>query len=881
MPHGFPRAEKPFSRNRGAAFLRSALKNILWGLGILLALVLVLLVALRFMFPPETLKRIVEERLSRATGRTVSVEKAGFTVLRGLSIDASGIRIGEDPRYDSPYFVQAERFYLRLKLLPLLSRRIEVRSLLFVRPEVYLVRDRGGVFNFKSLTGSDTTAAAQTEENASGAGFAFLLAAASVEEARLHYRDLSGETPLVLDAGPLDLQLKLEESRSRLRLAIELKLAGLTTPGTSWGETVQRSLPLKLNLGADVDPSSGAVTIDRLEAELAGVLLEGGGRVSDYRAALPECSLSWKGQIGDLGRAATLLPPGLIDSLGLRITQGELELSGQLNLNPGGQDSLDWSLSADITNAKAELAALPRPLGGIDARLTLRSGELQVESLDGTFGLDPVSVSGRLGLGGATTSWQAKLKTTLRLDDLPSLFPEALAGWTSEGQLQADLALSGVLENPATLKATGRVSGKDIYLGSQSLPQRIGIPSLSADFAGQDIPSLEARLRAGESDLTLKASLSGLPALWAEKSSAGPRWQAELNGPTFNIFDFVSSDSLAPVDKDKTKAESSAWVLPLALSRGSGTARLDRLVLSRYLDLQNAVMAFNVRDSLIELQDLSADLYGGRVEGKGSLSLGADGEPRFDVQVDALSLVAGRAVSPLASIGKYMSGKIDTRIKLSGKGLDTEKILSSLTGAGEYMLSDGTVSGWPFLGSLASFSGMGELDSLPFKQWGGKLAFENGRVRTDNLSLNTSSGDWIANGSFGFDGSLDYAIRLRLSEPLSTKYRSKLPGEIASLFSGSDRRIELGFKVSGSADKPKFKWDAAPVKQRVQEKVQDALGRQIDKLFSGSTNKVAGDSAAQGDSTVLNQKEVLKKGAQQLINNLFKKKKKPESTPQP
>ncbi|MCE5272330.1 AsmA family protein [bacterium] len=869
-----------FSRNRGAAFLRTALRTLLLGLGVLLALVLILLVALRFIFPPDTLKGMVEERLSRATGRTVSVESAGFTVLRGLSISASGIRVGEDPRYDSPYFVQAERFYLRLKLLPLLARRIEVRSLLFVRPEVYLVRDRGGVFNFKSLAGSDTTAATEPGEKSSGAGFAFLLAAASVEQARLHYRDLSGETPVVLDAGPLDLQLKLDESRSRQRLALELILEGLSTPGASWGVAVQRSLPLKLNLGADVDPSSGTVAIDHLEAELAGVLLEGGGRVSDYRAALPECSLTWKGQVGDLGRAATLLPPGLIDSLGLRITQGELELSGQLTINPGGQDSLDWSLSADITNAKAELAGLSRPLGGIDTRLTLRRGELRVEKLDATFGLDPVSVSGRVGLGGATTPWEAKLKTSLRLDDLPVLVP-ALEGWTSEGQLQADLALSGVIEKPAALSVSGRVSGNDIYLSGPSLPQRIGIPTLSAEFAGQDIPSLEARVRAGESDLTLKASLSGFPALWDEKASAGPLWTAEFSGPMLNIFDFVASDSLASAEKEKARPEGSAWVLPLALSHGSGAARLDRLVLSRYFDLQNAALAFSVRDSLIELQNLSAELYGGRVEGRGSLGLGTDGVPRFEVQVDALSLVAGQAVSPLASIGKYMSGRIDTRIKLSGKGLDTEKILSSLSGAGEYMLSDGTVSGWPFLGSLAAFSGMGELDSLPFKQWGGKLVFENGRVHTDNLSLSTSAGDWSANGSFGFDGSLDYALRLHLNESLSTKYRAKLPGEIASLLSDSDRRIELGFKISGSADKPKFKWDSAPVRQRVQEKVQDALGRQIDKLFSGSSKKASADSAAPADSATPKQKDALKKGAQQLINNLFKKKKSADSTPTP
>lgn len=860
-------AGKITSRDRGAVVLRALFRNVLLGLGVLAAASLALLLALRFIFPPDVLKRIVIERLEQATGRRVSIEKAGFTILRGLSINASGIEIGDDPRFGNPFFARAENFYLKVRLLPLFSKCIEIRSLLFVKPEIYLVRDSGG-FNTASLTGRDSTE--EKKATGSGPGFAFLLASASVEQAFVHYSDLRNP-PLSLTAGPLDLKLTLDQSGGRMRFLAELELEKVESRGAAWTKVLQRSLPLRLTAGADIDPSSASADINRLEAELAGILFEGEGRLTGYRTEHPECSLQWRGQIGDMDRAASLLPEGLLDSLGLRITQGRLDLSGALRINPEGSDSLDWSVSADITDGKIELRGAPRPLSGIDARATMHGEELLLERLDAKFGLDPLSLSGRIVPGGESMPFDLNLEASLRLDDLPALIP-ALEGWKTEGQLKAGLTLRGGFKKLSSAEITGQVTGQEIILTGPGMPNRMSLPSLTIQFEGADIRSLEARIQSGQSDMSLLASLSGWTALLDGKAGARPVWQASLSGKSFDIFDFLAADSAGKKQDGLSSRDGSVWLLPVALSRGRGAAHLDRLVLSRFLELSDASLAFSVRDSLIELESLEAGMHGGRVEGNGRVLLAEGREPRFEIGLSAAGLGAGQAVTPLASFGRHLSGLLDARIHLSGQGLETESLLKSLSGAGEYTFRDGTVSGWPFLSNLASFSGLAEMDTLSYRQWGGRIALVDGRVLTDDLALATPAGDWSANGSFGFDGSLDYGIKIRLNEALSAKYRSKLPGEIAGLFTDADKRIELGFKVSGNVDKPGFKWDASLVKQRAREKVRDALTRQLDRL-TGSVTGQSTDSASVADSSAAPGGVTVKKTARQLLNNLLKKKK--------
>jgi len=60
--------------------------------------------------------------------------------------------IGEDPKYDSGMpFAQTAELDIRLKLQPLLHKDVQVESLRMLRPQLELIRDRDGSWNFSSI----------------------------------------------------------------------------------------------------------------------------------------------------------------------------------------------------------------------------------------------------------------------------------------------------------------------------------------------------------------------------------------------------------------------------------------------------------------------------------------------------------------------------------------------------------------------------------------------------------------------------------------------------------------------------------------------------------------------------------------------------------
>ncbi|HLA40225.1 MAG TPA: hypothetical protein VJ417_09515, partial [Candidatus Glassbacteria bacterium] len=145
----------------------------------------------------------------------------------------------------------------------------------------------------------------------------------------------------------------------------------------------------------------------------------------------------------------------------------------------------------------------------------------------------------------------------------------------------------------------------------------------------------------------------------------------------------------------------------------------------------------------------------------------------------------------------------------------------------------------------------------------------------EGLGLETDAGDLRAAGSVGFDGSLDYSLALVLNEKLTQKYRKKLPGEIASLFTGAENRLELNFLLGGSTADPALKWDASPVRKRLQQKIGSQLYKLIDRFLPAAEAKpdsTAADSAAVDTATAKPKPGEQIKG---LLKGLLKKKNDP------
>ena len=93
----------------------------------------------------------IQAELQQKLGRKVTL---GDMHLRLLTprVRVDNVVVSEDPRFATGHpFAQAQELDVAIALFPLISRKIEVNSLTLQHPEIELVRDAQGVWNFSTI----------------------------------------------------------------------------------------------------------------------------------------------------------------------------------------------------------------------------------------------------------------------------------------------------------------------------------------------------------------------------------------------------------------------------------------------------------------------------------------------------------------------------------------------------------------------------------------------------------------------------------------------------------------------------------------------------------------------------------------------------------
>jgi AsmA protein len=134
--------------------MKTALKVI----GIVIALLIVVAIALPFLVNVNSFRPQIESNLTSALGRPVKVGNMSLSILSG-SVGADQLSIADDPKFSQAPFIQAKSLKVGVELLPLLfSKQLNVTHILIDQPQITLLRNREGVWNFSSLGGGNETA---------------------------------------------------------------------------------------------------------------------------------------------------------------------------------------------------------------------------------------------------------------------------------------------------------------------------------------------------------------------------------------------------------------------------------------------------------------------------------------------------------------------------------------------------------------------------------------------------------------------------------------------------------------------------------------------------------------------------------------------------
>src|SRR6202022_379323 len=131
-------------------FMSRSLKIVAIVVGVLIVLVLVV----PFLIPVNEFRPTIEQKASAALGRRVEVGNLSLSLFSG-ALGADNLSIADDPKFSNSPFLTAKSVKVGVELLPLiLHKDLNITRIIIDSPEVTLLRNPGGIWNYSSFGAS-------------------------------------------------------------------------------------------------------------------------------------------------------------------------------------------------------------------------------------------------------------------------------------------------------------------------------------------------------------------------------------------------------------------------------------------------------------------------------------------------------------------------------------------------------------------------------------------------------------------------------------------------------------------------------------------------------------------------------------------------------
>jgi AsmA protein len=136
-------------------------------IGIILVVLVLILFVLPFLIPVNKFRPTIEQRASVALGRKVQLGNLSLSILGG-SLGIDDLSVSDDPKFNSGPFLTAKNVKVGVELMPLIfSQQVNVTEITILDPQVTMLKDPSGRWNFSSIGGSSTPAEKKPEAGSS------------------------------------------------------------------------------------------------------------------------------------------------------------------------------------------------------------------------------------------------------------------------------------------------------------------------------------------------------------------------------------------------------------------------------------------------------------------------------------------------------------------------------------------------------------------------------------------------------------------------------------------------------------------------------------------------------------------------------------------
>ncbi len=506
----------------------------------------------------------------------------------------------------------------------------------------------------------------------------------------------------------------------------------------------------------------------------------------------------------------------------------KIEVTAEVS-NPGG--------SADLTEVKIDPFSFTMAGNDFAATATVKT---PVSDPDFRF-----SANGVLNLG--------KIKEIYPLEDM-----------SLNGVVTAAMSVAGKLsyvekEQYDKIAAQGTLKLNDMDLDMKDMP-KIGIKQSVFTFTPQYLNLSETTVNIGNNDLTADCRFENYMAFALKGKTLKGRVNASSNH--FNLNDFMTTtDSTMVAAADTTQTASATEAMGVIRVPDNIDFSMNvnmKEVLFDKMTLKDLNGALTVKNSVVDMKNLSMNTMGGKVVMNGSYATPKNQDPDLKAAFSMTGLSFTQTFKELDMIQKFapvfegMEGNFSGKMNLTA-ALDStmSPVLNTLQADGQLQTKDINLSNVKCIGQIAELVNKPSLKSLSAKDLTLDFTIKEGRLSTKPFDIKLGDTTINLSGDTGLDQTVNYSGKIKL--PAST-------GTISQL-------TTVDLKIGGTLTAPKVTIDTKSMaNQAVQSVTNKALEKAAQKLGLDSTVTSNADSLKQKVKEKVTEKAVNK------VLNLLKKK---------
>ncbi|GMR00056.1 MAG: AsmA family protein [Zetaproteobacteria bacterium] len=733
---------------------KAARKTVKYSL-ILLALLAVALLAAPFFIDINHYKGLIIEKAEQATGRRVEIGglHASFFPWVGVRLDDVGIANRQG--FSNEDFLQVKSLDVRLALLPLLSKRVEIKRFVLDSPKLLLERDASGAGNWEDLLpatkeekSADVVGGMQTPAPTGGGASLVALSAKSLRmlNGEVHYRDMRSGSDITLS------EFGIEVDGVQLDQPVHVQASGKLS-----GDT--------FSVKAEVGPLGDLSKFNAGKLPLQADIQAKSIALEKFTAFIPALT--------GLG-AGTLAVDVRIEQRpdGLRVTAGTLALRGE------HEADVAWKIE------------MPKP-----DRMKLDRVVLRVE------GEKAAEMTGSVRGIGNGLQYQVRINTpTLSrkqlsawMPDLQALYAAHPAPWK---QVKLGLLAAGdakhvelrdlqLILNKELVQASGNVR----FGAGPVVRLRIASKSLHID---PWLPQPEKDKAQSLTSVNDKPGIHMIPYASAEGARIGQQQTGSRNADAAGAR--IGQPQAVNMPADTGTAEPDLRFLKSW--RVTAGLQVDHLFLHG-LDLAYLHATLSGKRGTFTMDPFRFELAGGQVREKASVNVSL-----YPARWTESVKVRGVQVQPVlkALAGTDMiAGVMQMDTKLSGVGLLPQTATQSLNGTGHVLLRDGMIKGFDIAGTLRSITAPGQQGGsrqTDFSQLSGSFKVRNGVASNDDLFMASPLFRLTGYGQVDLVAkNMDYHVKPRLVGSLAGQ------GDTEAVRKG----LVIPLRITGPLDAPRVK----------------------------------------------------------------------------